>query len=105
MNDNQASIAQQIETAIHQIFEVTEFQLQNESHMHSGPAIESHFKLTLVSDDFDGVRKVKRHQLVYQALADLMPQFHALALHTYSPAEWSQSPQVVESPLCQGGGK
>lgn len=105
MNDNPASIAEQIETAIQKTFEVTAFQLQNESHLHSGPATESHFKLTLVSDDFEGVRKVKRHQLVYQALADLMPQFHALALHTYSPTEWSQSPQVAESPLCQGGGK
>lgn len=105
MNDNPATIAQQIEAAISQSFAVSVFQLQNESHLHSGPATESHFKMTLVSDDFEGVGKVKRHQRVYQALKDLMPQFHALALHTYSPAEWSQSPQVAESPLCQGGHK
>lgn len=105
MSNHPDSIAKQIEQAIRAAFSVEVFELINESHLHSGPVTESHFKLTLVSGDFDDVRKVKRHQLVYQALADLMPQFHALALHTYSPTEWAQSPQVVESPLCQGGHK
>jgi len=105
MSVNPLSMQQQIEAALYQSFDVSQLQLQNESHLHSGPATESHFKLTLVSADFEGVAKVKRHQKVYQALVDLMPQFHALALHTYSPSEWSQSLQVAESPLCQGGGK
>ena len=29
-------------------------QLENESHMHSGPATDSHFKVTLVSTAFSG---------------------------------------------------
>lgn len=105
MSVNQLSMQQQIEAALRESFDVAVLQLQNESHLHSGPATESHFKLTFASADFEGMPKVKRHQLVYKALADLMPQFHALALHTYSPDEWLQSPQVAESPLCQGGGK
>ena len=40
--------------------------IENESHMHSGPATDSHFKVTVVSDDFAGKRKVQRHQLIFQ---------------------------------------
>ena len=32
------------------------------------PGSESHFKVTLVSDKFDGLRLVKRHQEVYGLL-------------------------------------
>ena len=38
--------------------------------MHGGPATESHFKLTVVSDEFQDVALVKRHQLVYKILKE-----------------------------------
>lgn len=99
------SLQGQIEQKINQAFKVQYLQLDNESHMHSGSNSESHFKLVLVTEDFDGVSKVKRHQAVYKVLAEEMPQFHALALHTYSPAEWQNSPEVAASPKCGGGSK
>lgn len=75
----------------------------NESHMHAGPATESHFKLVVVSAEFDGKRPVARHQRVYQLLAEeLAGPVHALALHLYSPQEW-QNATVLPSPQCQGG--
>ncbi len=78
----------------------------NESHMHSGPATESHFRLTIVSPAFDGLSAVRRHQLVYAALADeLAGGVHALALHTVTPAEWQLSSAVPQSPDCRGGGR
>lgn len=92
----------QIEQAINENFKITFFELLNESHMHSGPAPESHFKMTLVSEDFNGLSKVKRQQAVYRVLSDLMPQFHALALHTYSPEEWAERGTVPASPKCTG---
>jgi len=74
--------------------------LQNESHMHAGPATESHFKLVVVSDGFEGLGKVKRHQQVYRLLKDeLEGPVHALALHLYTQAEWKLT-QVPESPKC-----
>lgn len=97
----QSEIASKIESA----FNVNYLNIENESHMHSGPATESHFKMTLVAEEFEGLSKVKRHQTVYKVLAEAMPKFHALALHTFSPKEWSDSPHVADSPLCQGGGK
>jgi len=96
-------IQPKIEEAINAQFDVQFMELLNESHMHSGPAPESHFKLTLVSNSFDGLSKVKRQQAVYKALADLMPLFHALALHTYTPAEWVAIEQSPASPKCTGG--
>ncbi|MDX1347326.1 MAG: BolA/IbaG family iron-sulfur metabolism protein [Thiomicrorhabdus chilensis] len=93
----------QIEAAIQKDFNVFFMELLNESHMHAGPAAESHFKLTLVSDDFKGIGQVKRQQAVYRVLKELMPQFHALALHTYSFEEWEQVQKAPASPRCTGG--
>ena len=79
----------------------------NESHMHSGPALESHFKLIIVSSAFDSVRLVARHQQVYKVLADeLAGEVHALALHTFTEKEWEDKKGDVRlSPNCLGGGK
>lgn len=93
----------QIEDAIKAHFKITFFELLNESHLHSGPDPESHFKMTLVSEEFQDVSKVKRQQNVYRSLSDLMPQFHALALHTYSPTEWAAIVSAPASPKCTGG--
>ena len=80
----------------------------NESHMHSVPPnSETHFKVTLVSEAFNGSRKVQRHQKVYGLLADeLAGPVHALALHLYTPDEWQERNQLVpDSPDCLGGSK
>ena len=82
--------------------------LENESDQHSGPPNrETHFKLTLVASDFDGMLRVKRHQQVYALLADEMAKgVHALALHLYTPAEWSARAQArPDSPKCRGLGQ
>lgn len=98
------TIQLQIEQNIKDTFTIAFIELLNESHMHAGPAAESHFKLTLVSPDFNELSKVKRQQAVYKALSELMPQFHALALHTFTPQEWQANNQdIPASPKCGGG--
>ena len=80
----------------------------NESFMHSVPeGSESHFKLVIVCDQFDGQRLVQRHQSIYRLLAeDLAGPVHALALHTYTIPEWAEKNAVApESPNCLGGSK
>lgn len=79
----------------------------NESHMHSVPPnSETHFKLVIVADGFEGKRQVQRHQLVYGLLKDeLASGVHALALHTYSPQEWVETGIAPDSPKCMGGSK
>ncbi|MCE7766679.1 BolA family transcriptional regulator, partial [Pseudomonas putida] len=36
---------------------------------------------------------------------ELMSQFHALALHTYTPQEWQKIGVAPASPTCAGGSK
>ncbi len=101
------SVAQQIEDLVRAGLDVEVFQLENESHMHSGPATESHYKLVLVSSGFEGKRLVQRHQLVYGLVAELMQNpIHALALHLHTPEEWvARNGEVPLSPTCKGGSK
>ena len=76
----------------------------DESHMHSRGQ-ETHYKAVVVSPHFVGLNAVKRHQKVYGTLGELMGQFHALALHTYTPEEWAAQGQAPDSPTCRGGSK
>ncbi|MEM8942015.1 MAG: BolA family protein [Pseudomonadota bacterium] len=87
-------------------FNPRHLELANESHQHSVPVdSETHFRLVVVSDAFSGVRKVARHQMVYQAAAELIEgPIHALAMHLYDPEEWSsRNTPAPESPACLGG--
>jgi BolA protein len=65
----------------------------NESHMHAGHAGspgtgESHFRVLVVSPQFNGRSRVERHRLVNEALGDLLrKRIHALALATFAPGE------------------
>lgn len=100
-----APVQAAIEEKLRGSFSVIELQVENESHKHSVPPnSETHFKVTLVTDDFAGKRQVARHQMVYAQLRDeLDGPVHALALHTYAGEEWQGiSP---ESPNCMGGSK
>ena len=94
-----------IENKLHDGLTPLYMQVDNESHMHNVPDdAETHFKLVLVSEMFAGQRSVQRHQQVYQLLADeLKAGVHALAIHTFSPEEWSERQQVPASPDCLGG--
>jgi acid stress-induced BolA-like protein IbaG/YrbA len=50
-----------------------------------------HYQVTVVSSKFEGLTLVKQHQLVYGAVRDAMSSeaIHALALKTYTPADWA----------------
>lgn len=86
----------------------SQFWVENESSGHNVPVgSETHFKVTLVSPVFEGVRKVQRHQSIYKLVDDLLAgPVHALALHLYTPEEWVANGAVApESPACHGGSK
>jgi acid stress-induced BolA-like protein IbaG/YrbA len=47
-----------------------------------------HFFATIVSAEFEGLPRVRRHQRVYAALGDRMrAEIHALSMKTLTPAE------------------
>ncbi|OMH25594.1 BolA family transcriptional regulator [Motiliproteus sp. MSK22-1] len=93
-----------IEKKLNNGLSIEQLSIVNESHMHAGPATDSHFKLTVVSEDFAGKRPVARHQVIYGLLADeLAGPVHALVLHLFTPEEWEAKNQVVpDSPKCSG---
>lgn len=97
----QALIQSKIEAAL----STTVLEIENESHMHSGPAQESHFKLVVVSDEFENKALLARHRVINKLLAqELNGGIHALALHTYTPEEWnSRGQSATSSPECRGG--
>jgi BolA protein len=69
-----------------------ELQIEDESDRHVGhPGAREgggHYRLRLVSRDFQGLTRLQRHRLVYDCLDNLMPrEIHALALILLSPEE------------------
>ncbi|AAP96542.1 transcriptional regulator [[Haemophilus] ducreyi] len=101
-------IEQIIRAKLDAAFSPVVLKIENESYMHSsGKGAESHFKVILVSDLFIAQRVVARHQAVYNCLSDeLANGVHALALHTYTSAEWTERQGIVAaSPNCVGVGQ
>lgn len=98
----------ELERILSTTFTCDYLEVVNESHQHSVPKnSETHFKVTIVSKDFDGQTKVKRHQSIYALIQKLMSEgLHALALHTYLPKEWQAVKEASPaSPNCMGGSK
>lgn len=80
----------------------------DESHRHSVPAgAESHFNLTVVSADFDGMLRVERHRRIHELLkSELDGGLHALTLTLLTPLEFEEKGGVsITSPNCLGGQK
>lgn len=98
------SIQQEIERKLADGLKPLHLEVVNESHQHNVPAgSESHFKVVLVSEAFEGKSLVAQHRMVYELLsAELKDRVHALALHTYTPAGWTAG-GAPESPRCLGG--
>lgn len=101
------SVEQTIIEKINAEFSPILLNIENESHMHSsGRGAESHFKLTVVSDKFEGIRTVNRHRAIYTCLSEeLANGVHALALHLYTQSEWEKIDSIPESPNCLGVGQ
>lgn len=97
----------QIEAKLRKTFSPEVLEVINESHLHNvPPGSESHFKVVIVSEQFNDKRLVARHRLVNQTLATELGNIHALALHTLTPEEYfKRAGAVADSPLCMGGVK
>ncbi|PAU80178.1 BolA family transcriptional regulator [Halovibrio salipaludis] len=100
------SLHSQIESLLTEHFSPEVLSVENESHQHAVPPnSETHFKVVMVAEAFEGKRRVGRHQAVYGALDEPLKQgVHALTLHLYTPDEWqSRESGAPDSPPCMGG--
>lgn len=78
----------------------------NESYMHNVPkGAETHFKILVVSNQFEGQTLIKRHRqvnsLIKERLQDQFP--HALSIDAKTPSQWSDEYKLEPSPNCRGG--
>ena len=99
-------VQQRIETLLDAAFSLQHLEVQNESSGHNVPAgSETHFKVVLVDAAFAQRTRIERHRAVHAVLqAELQAGVHALAIHTYSPQEWSSRfGNAPMSPPCLGG--
>jgi len=86
-------VAQAIETKLSERLKPLRLDIEDDSASHHGhagarPQGESHFNVTVVSAEFEGMSRIERQRLVYRLLAEEMKtDIHALALTTKTPAE------------------
>lgn len=81
-----------IETRLRAALQPQSLRLHDDSALHAGhegaKSGGGHYRLHLVSERFEGLPKLARHRLVYDALHDLMQrEIHALAMTLQSPGE------------------
>ncbi|MPC46390.1 BolA-like protein 1 [Portunus trituberculatus] len=95
-----------IKNKLNEALHPSHMEIVNESFMHNvPPGSETHFKILVVSEAFDGLPLIKRHRLVNTTLdEELKTGVHALSIVAKTPAQWSENPQQIESsPACRGG--
>ena len=95
------SVKSKIKDKLISVFNPSFLDLINESHMHNVPEdSESHFKIVLVSRNFNGLTEVNRHKSVYKALGDIMNSIHAISIHSFDENEYKNNPMILDSPNC-----
>lgn len=81
-------------------------EIDNESDMHSGPPNrETHFKVLVVSQAFEGQSRIDRQRRINDLLkSELESGLHALTQKTLTPTEWEKQKEALnfESPTCAG---
>jgi acid stress-induced BolA-like protein IbaG/YrbA len=51
----------------------------------------THFEALVVAAEFEGLRPLARHQLIYKSLGALVGnEIHALSITALTPAEWQE---------------
>ncbi|HRI17825.1 MAG TPA: BolA family protein [Burkholderiaceae bacterium] len=80
-----------IDRALRSALAPTSLEVRDDSHLHAGHAGARegrHFSVRIAASAFEGLPRLRRHRLVYDAVASLMPQgIHALAIDARTPDE------------------
>ena len=98
------SVEDRIRQKLQDHLHVELLEVVNESPHHQVPeGSETHFRVLIVSKDFEGLSNVKRHQKVYKILdEELKGSVHAFSQKTLTPNEWGDIGSLVpSSPPCQ----
>ena len=94
-------IESQIISTLSSSMNISSLKIINESFMHNVPhGSESHFKIVVVTDDFNNIPILHRHKLIYKNLNGLMDKIHALSIHAFTEEEFELNPVILDSPEC-----
>lgn len=97
-----------IETKLKEVLSPIHLEVIDESYLHNvEPGRESHVRIVAISELFEGLNLVKRHQLIYAEIQEEIDgPIHALSIHTFTEQEWKEKNEKAEaSPDCLGGSK
>ncbi|MBB5519877.1 BolA family protein [Amphiplicatus metriothermophilus] len=93
------AVAETIREKLAAAFSPARLEVRDESHLHKGhagarPGGESHFRILIVADAFQGMSRLARQRAVNAALKDeLAGPVHALAMTALTPAEAGETGQ------------
>ena len=94
-------IESQIVNTLKTSMDLFSLKIINESFMHNVPeGSESHFKIVVVTNDFNNLSIIQRHKLIYKNLDSLMNKIHALSIHAFNEEEFKLNPVILDSPEC-----
>ena len=94
-------IESQIVNTLSSFMNLASLKIINESFMHNVPeGSESHFKIVVVTNDFNNLSIIQRHKLIYKTLDSLMNKIHALSIHAFNEEEFKLNPIILDSPEC-----
>jgi BolA protein len=83
---------ERMRSRLHEALRPTVMDVVDESHLHAGHAGaqsgRGHFRLRIVSRQFEGLLPLARHRAVYDALGEMMQtDIHALSIQALTPEE------------------
>lgn len=85
--------ADRIRTELTKRFSPLSLEIVDESHLHAGhagarPEGETHFRVTITAETFDGVGRVDRQRMINTALAEEFDSgLHALSIRALAPGD------------------
>lgn len=82
-----------IEQRLREQLDPTHLEILDDSAKHAGhrgaTSSGGHYRLVIVSGEFDGKSLIARHRLVNEAVRDLFgDKIHALSMQTLTPDQW-----------------
>jgi BolA protein len=82
----------EIERRLQEAFEPESLLVEDESHLHAGHAGardgRGHFRVSIVSEAFEGMNPIARHRAVYDVMGELMQtDIHALSIDALASSE------------------
>lgn len=96
-------LSNQLREALVSKFASANIQVINDSHMHSR-GTETHYRVVVVSDEFEGKSTLQRQRVVNEALEKFYKDgLHSVAVHAFTNSEYGGD--VPKSPPCAGSKK